>query len=109
MSSNPGDGRSVEVRNNEAAGRFEVEQDGKVAFAEYRLLASGILFPHTLVPQSMEGRGIGGALAREALAFARERDLKVMPTCTFIAGYMQRHPETHDLVHPDYRRALHLD
>ena len=102
-------GAAVDVRNNEAEGRFQVEQDGQVAFAEYRLLASGILFPHTLVPQALEGRGIGGALAREALGFARERGLKVMPVCTFIAGYIARHPEHHDLVHPDYRRALHLD
>ena len=102
------DGAPVEVRNNEAEGRFEVEQDGRVAFAEYRLLASGVLFPHTLVPEAMEGRGVGSALAREALGFARERGLKVMPVCTFIAGYIKRHPETHDLVHPDYRAALHL-
>ena len=103
------DGTAVQVRNNEADGRFEVERGGQVAFAEYRLLASGILFPHTLVPEAMEGKGVGSALAREALGFARERGLKVMPTCTFFAGYIQRHPETHDLVHPDYRRALHLD
>ena len=99
----------VQVRNNEAAGRFEVEQDGQVAFAEYRLLQSGILFPHTLVPEALEGRGIASAIAEEALAFARERGLKVMPTCTFFAGYIAKHPEHHDLVHPDYRRALHLD
>ena len=79
------------------------------AFAEYRLLASGILFPHTLVPEALEGRGIAKAMAEAALGFARERGLKVMPTCTFFAGYIARHPEHHDLVHPDYRRALHLD
>ena len=97
---------AVEVRNNEAAGRFEVEQGGKVAFAEYRLLQSGVMFPHTLVPQELEGRGIGAALVRAGLAYARERGLKVLPTCTFFAGYIARHPEFHDLVHPDYRRAL---
>jgi predicted GNAT family acetyltransferase len=99
----------VEVRNNEAEHRFEVEQDRQVAFAEYRLLASGIMFPHTLVPEALEGRGLAKAMAEEALAFARGRDLKVMPTCTFFAGYIAKHPEHHDLVHPDYRRALHLD
>ena len=102
-------GADVEVRNNEATGRFEVEQDGQVAFAEYRLLASGILFPHTLVPEALEGRGLAKAMAEEALPYARARGLKVMPTCTFFAGYIARHPEHHDLVHPDYRRALHLD
>jgi predicted GNAT family acetyltransferase len=97
---------AFDVVNNEAAGRFEVHLDGAVAFAEYRLLASGILFPHTEVPAAFEGKGVGGALVRHALAFARERGLKVMPTCTFFAGYIAKHPEFHDLVHPDYRKAL---
>ncbi len=98
----------VEVRNNEAAGRFEADVEGDVAFAEYRLLASGMLFPHTVVPAAAEGRGVGSALAREALGYARSHDLKVIPVCTFFAGYIAKHPEFHDLVHPDYRAALGL-
>ena len=96
------------VRNNEAEGRFELEIDGSVAYAEYRVLASGVLFPHTEVPSALEGRGVGSALVREGLRFARERDLKVIPVCTFFAGYIARHPESHDLLHPDYRAALGL-
>jgi predicted GNAT family acetyltransferase len=94
------------VVNNEAAGRFEVRLGEDVAFTEYRLLASGILFPHTEVPPAFEGRGVGSALVRAGMAFARERGQKVMPVCTFVAGYIARHPELHELVHPDYRAAL---
>ena len=50
-----------EVINNEAGGRFEVHLDGATAYAEYRLLETGILFPHTEVPSAFEGRGVGGA------------------------------------------------
>jgi len=99
----------LNVRNNETDGRFEVELDGQLAFAEYRLLASGILFPHTEVPPAFEGRGVGSALVKAALAFARERGEKIMPVCPFVAAYVRRHPETHDLVHPDYRTALGLN
>ncbi|MFN3857817.1 MAG: GNAT family N-acetyltransferase [Caulobacter sp.] len=98
--------RAFEVVDNADGGRFEVHLDGEVAFAEYRLLASGILFPHTVVPPAFEGRGVGGALVRHAMAYARERDLKVIPVCTFFAGYIAKHPEFHNLVHPDYRKAL---
>ena len=96
----------IAVRNNEAAGRFEVELDGAVAFAEYRLLQSGILFPHTEVPPAHEGKGVGSALVQAAMAYARANKLKVIPVCTFFAGYITRHPEHHDLVHADYRTAL---
>ena len=97
-----------EVVNNEAEGRFEVRVGDEVAYAEYRLLKTGILFPHTEVPTAFEGKGVGGKLVRAAMAFARERGEKVIPTCPFVAGFITRHPEYHDLVHPDYRAALRI-
>lgn len=97
---------TIEVVRNAAAGRFEVRLDGALAYAEYRDLQSGVLFPHTEVPTAFEGRGVGSALVRAGLAYAREKGAKVIPVCTFFAGYIARHPEHHDLVHPDYRKAL---
>ncbi len=99
----------ITVTNNVEAGRFEVVVDDMTAYAEYRLLASGVLFPHTEVPVALEGRGIGSALVREGMRFAREKDLKVIPVCTFFAGYIAKHPDLHEQVHPDYRRALGID
>ena len=98
----------ISVRNNEADGRFEVELDGQVAYTEYRVLESGILFPHTEVPTAFEGRGVGSALVRAGLAFAREKEMLVIPVCPFVAAWIQKHPEAHDLVHPHYRPALGL-
>jgi len=87
-------------------GRFEIHLDGETAFAEYRLLESGMLFPHTVVPPAFEGKDVGSALVRHALGVAREKGMKVIPVCTFFAGYIARRPEFHDLVHPDYRKSL---
>ncbi len=95
-----------EVINNAADGRFEIHLDGKVAYTEYRVLANGILFPHTEVPTAFEGRGVGSALVKAAMAWVREREQVVMPVCTFVAGYIKRHADLHDLVHPGYRTAL---
>ena len=96
------------VVNNEAAGRFELTLDGHTAYTEYRKLASGIMFPHTETPSALEGRGVGSALVRAALAWARDQGQPVIPVCTFVAGYIARHPEHHDLVHPDSRKALRI-
>jgi predicted GNAT family acetyltransferase len=98
-----------QVVNNEADGRFEIHADGHVAFTEYRGTDEGLYFPHTLVPKELEGRGLGGALAKAGLEFVRAELQKILPGCTFIAGYITRHPEHHDLVHPTYRAKLHLD
>jgi predicted GNAT family acetyltransferase len=98
----------VEIRRNEGAHRFEAVIDGEVAFAEYRLLPEGVLFPHTVVPEAMEGQGIGSALVRAGLDWAREQALEVMPACSFFAAYVKRHPEVQDLVAPDWRPRLGL-
>lgn len=88
----------IEVRDNPAESRFEAHVDGEVAVADYRLEGDRILFTHTSVPPELEGQGIGSALIRAALAAARERGLKVVPLCSFVAAYVQRHPETRDLL-----------
>jgi predicted GNAT family acetyltransferase len=98
----------LQVVNNEAEGRFEVRLGDQVAYTEYRLLKTGILFPHTEVPPAFEGQGVGGKLVRAGMAFARERGELVIPVCPFVAAFITRHPEYHDLVHPDYRAALHI-
>lgn len=98
----------AEVVHNEAGRRFEIELDGDVAFAEYNLVEGGIILHHTLVPEAFEGKGVASRLAKAALGFARERDLKVIPTCPFMAGYIAKHPEWHDVVHDAYRAQLGL-
>ena len=90
----------IHVRNNEAQHRFENDlPGGELAFAEYRLVNDRIVFTHTLVPSSHEGRGYGTALIEAGLAYAREQGLKVVPRCRFFAAYIAGHPEQQDLLH----------
>ncbi|MDX9996537.1 MAG: GNAT family N-acetyltransferase [Phenylobacterium sp.] len=96
----------LDVVNNAEAGRFEVQLGEDVAFAEYRRLASGIMFPHTEVPPAFEGKGVGSKIVRTALEWARTEGQKVMPTCPFVAGWIRKHPDYHDLVHEHYRKAV---
>lgn len=98
----------VQVMMNEAERRFEVKLDGDIAFAEYRLVDHGIILPHTVVPEAFEGKGVGSALAKTALGYAREHGLKVIPLCTFMAGYIAKHPEWRDVVHESYIEKLGL-
>ncbi len=97
---------TVTVINNTQAHRFEVTLGGEVAFAEYNLVDHGIILPHTLVPESFEGKGVASALAKTALGYAREHELKVIPTCPFMSAYIQKHPEWHDIVHDSFKAKL---
>ena len=88
---------TTDVRDNPAEHRFEIEQDGAVAFTSYERRGPAIVFLHTEVPQALAGRGIASRLVGQALVQVRGRGLKVVPECSFVASYMERHPETHDL------------
>lgn len=88
----------VEVVNNERKSRFEAEVEGHIGVADYRRTGNRIEFTHTEVPEALRGAGVAKALAREGLEHARRNGLEVVPTCRFIAGYIDRHPEYQDLV-----------
>jgi hypothetical protein len=84
--------------------RFEARMpDGSVAgFLEYRLEGQGLfqkvlVMPHTVVNPQYEGRGVGSALVREALSWARKIGAQVDPQCSFVAAYLRRHPVYSDV------------
>lgn len=92
------DPKNLEVVNNEDEKRFEIKLDGgEYAFAEYMKAGKNIIFNHTEVPEAYEGQGIASKLARHALDYARDNGYKVQALCPFIHGYVQRHPEYHDI------------
>jgi predicted GNAT family acetyltransferase len=84
---------STAVTDNPTANRFEVYVDETLAgFAAYRLHDGRIVFTHTEVDPVFEGQGLGSRLAAGALGSARERGLRIVAQCPFIAAYLARHP-----------------
>jgi predicted GNAT family acetyltransferase len=73
--------------------RFEAEVDGESAVLLYKQLPDTIIFISTRVPPAIEGRGVGSALARTGLEYAREHALIVVPQCPFVRAYIEQHPE----------------
>ena len=88
----------IHVRNNTDAGRFEADVDGGVAACNYRREGDVVVFTHTEVPPQAEGQGVAAKLVEAALGWARTEGLRVKPECAYVAGYIQRHPETQDLL-----------
>jgi uncharacterized protein len=91
----------VTIRDNPDEHRFELSVGDEFAgFAEYVLGPGTIVFTHTVVEETWNGRGLGTRLARHVLDDARKRGLRVRPKCPFIRSYVDRHPEYRDLVAP---------
>ncbi len=87
-----------QVRDNKSQRRFELDVEGKVAFANYRLLPGTIVITHTETPPALRGRGIASELVRGALEMIRADGQKVVAGCGFVVDYLDKHPEFADLV-----------
>ncbi|MGE0686805.1 MAG: GNAT family N-acetyltransferase [Dehalococcoidia bacterium] len=92
---NPDD---LTVEKNDAANQFEIRVGDAVAFLTFDMRGDYVVFVHTQVPPELEGKGLGGKLASAALTWARDNDVKAVPLCPYVAGYLNRHPEFEDAV-----------
>ena len=89
----------LQVRNNESDHQFEANVDGGLALVTYHRAGDRITFIHTEVPEASEGKGVASALVKAALAYAREHKMRVVPECSYVAGFVQRYQgEYADLV-----------
>lgn len=93
MSSTP----EIDIQHHPEQGRFEAIVEGLRCEVDYHLSPGRMHITHTGVPGPLEGRGIAAALVRHALTWARNERLKVAPLCSYVAVYLRRHPEWHDL------------
>ena len=85
------------VRDNKSLSRFELDVEGAVAFANYRLTPSSVIITHTETPVALRGRGIASELVAGALRLIRADGLKVIAGCGFVVDYLRKHPEFEDL------------
>ena len=89
---------SLAVLHDRSACQFEAVVDGLPCVVDYALHGSVMHILHTGVPASLAGQGLAGTLVHEVLAQARALGWRVRPVCSYVAAYMRRHPETHDLL-----------
>jgi predicted GNAT family acetyltransferase len=87
----------IAITHNPQAQRFETTVDGTTAYLSYQVQGDKLVYDHTIVPSAIGGRGIAGALTKHALDYARKQGKKVAPACSYVASYMQKHPEYADI------------
>ena len=79
--------------------QFTTSQDGHSAELAYSRPTDGVIdFTHTFVEEDLRGQGIGEELAKTGLAYARDENLQVRTTCTFVRDYVAQHLEYQDLL-----------
>ena len=74
--------------------RFVIPLSGGEAELVYEIVGDDAIdLQHTEVPPSERNQGVADALVRAALAYAREHELRVVPTCPYVQAWVRRHPD----------------
>jgi uncharacterized protein len=86
------------IRHNAAENRYELEVGGRLALLEYAMESGRMIITHTFVPPELRGRGLAEKLVRRALDDARAQNAHVVPACSYVAAFIQRHAEYQPLL-----------
>lgn len=84
---------SIDVVHVPEQSRFQAGDGDDPAVLVYEHGDGDVALLHTVVPHAMEGRGVGSRLVEAAVTWARGEDLDVVPVCSFVQGWLKRHPE----------------
>lgn len=87
-----------EVVDNRARHRFELSENGALAYADYELKDGVMVVPHVVADPALRGTGAAGRLMEGVLAAIRARGMKIDPVCPYAEAYLRRHPEHADLL-----------
>lgn len=84
----------MHVEHDPRARRFVARLADGDAELVYDEFTDGVLdLQHTEVPPSARGEGVGDALVRAALAYARAEGKRVIATCPYVQRWLKAHPE----------------
>lgn len=86
------------VIDNTARSRFELEEQGQTAFANYRRQGDVVIIPHVESPPALRGKGTASRLMDGIVARARAENFRITPWCSYAAAWLRRHPEHADLI-----------
>ncbi len=90
--------QEIEIVHNPDKSRFEAKLDGGIAELVYMKVGNTLIFHHTEVPEALEGRGIGGKLAKFGLDYVKENNINASALCPFVNAYVKKHPEYASLI-----------
>jgi predicted GNAT family acetyltransferase len=91
----------IHHEDNGSKGRFFIKEDDKT-LAEMTYTWAGqerFIIDHTEVDDALRGKNAGKQLLMQAVAFAREKGVKILPVCPFAKAMFDRIPEINDVLY----------
>jgi predicted GNAT family acetyltransferase len=83
----------LKITHNPSENRFEVFINGELSKLDYIEDGNTIVMTHVGVHPEHRGGGVAGRITQVALEYASEKNLRVIPMCSYIAAYIRRNPQ----------------
>jgi predicted GNAT family acetyltransferase len=76
--------------HNPAKSRYELEVDGRIAFADYQRSGHRLVIPHVEADPALRGTGAAGRLMGKVAETARSEGMKIVPLCSYASAWLRR-------------------
>ncbi len=81
----------MDLKDNTAQQRLELEVAGQVVFCNYRRDGKIIHLTHVEAPFALRGSGAAGQLMQAIVNWAKLEQLELMPVCSYAVHWLRRH------------------
>lgn len=81
--------------------KFYIGEDSQNPMAEITfvpLTDNKIIVDHTYVSPALRGQGIGECLVEKIVEYARQKNIKIVPACSFVKKLMNENEKYRDLI-----------
>ncbi|QTI70417.1 GNAT family N-acetyltransferase [Gordonia sp. L191] len=97
----------LRIAHSAARERYEAilttDSDGDeitVGYVDYVSEPYQVVLTHTVIPDAYSGRGYAGQLVQAVLDDIRKAGKQVVPVCSYVRRFIDRHPEYADMAVP---------
>ena len=89
----------LEVKHDVQNQKFFILIEGKEAYLRYIISDNNSMnMIKTYVPPELRNKGIAAEVVLKGMQYARENNLTVIPSCSYVDTFLKRHKEYKDLV-----------
>jgi len=88
----------IEVKHDKENKCFVAEIDGHKAYLSYNVFDDIIDLSYAFTPPELRGKGIAKIVVEYAFNYAKEKDLKVIPTCSYVQAFVERNDNYKNLL-----------
>jgi predicted GNAT family acetyltransferase len=90
----------IQQKDDGKKGEFYIGDNGQhLAEMVYTWAGENVfIIEHTDVDDSLRGQGVGNKLLERVVAFAREKNVKIIPLCPFAKSVFDKDSSIHDVL-----------